>query len=407
MSMEWVRAFFYTLVFVGLFTALHFSEPEWYAPVRKHAVYEDLVTPYMKIAQEELQPYVDRLIHHPSVAHYFGVDPIEGDVRDGSDPKSALKIASGAFADGFETVPGSAESSGGKKTFTEPSQMGFSLTQLDEKLSKRSVLSTEGSDSTYFEMPDGSRLWLEKNSIAEVAWTDKDAGNAEILLRIERGVMHVERPGGARGKLLLVTNSGVKYALAPSDMWMASAQMGVVDPGEFPDAERNVENRYSDYVRRATLAETRALSSRLKSDGRREVMLYQDQLRIASETEDDFRKNLEKRDILPSTVAVVPLEIPSRSGGKDLSGEVASRSPASLISPQDPSTFPNRRPASLGSGLDEGTRVSAESQIFKWTDGKKCSKARSFYKDFVKENSIASSDMWVIKMNQHLAQRCP
>ena len=404
MRMDWVRAFFYTTVFAGLFVALHFMEPEWYAPVRTHPVYEDLVTPVMKEAQQVSKPYVDMAMHHPLVAEYFGVEPFLEDVAEGSDARKPLKIADAG--DGFTTVAGSAE--GRTKTFTEPSQMGFSLTQLDEKLSKRSVISTEGSDSTYFEMPDGSRLWMEKDSIAEVAWTDKDGGNAEILLRVERGVIHVERPAGAQGKLLLVTNSGVKYHLAPADMWMASALMGVIDPGQFPDAEKDIQNRYTDYVRRATLAETRALSARLKSDGRREVMLYQDQLRLAADQEDRDRERLERRDILPSAVAVVPLEIPSRRGGKDLSYAASGgRAPASLISPQDPSQFPRRSPASLSGGLDEGTRVSAEAKIFKWTDSKKCMRAKSFYKDFVKEHSVADSDPWAQRMIQHFSQRCP
>jgi hypothetical protein len=138
-------------------------------------------------------------------------------------------------------------------------------------------------------------------------------------------------------------------------------------------------------------------------------MLYQDQLRLAADREDNFRKNLEKRDILPSTVVVVPLEIPSRRGGKDLAAHRASggRAPASLTAPQDPSQFPRRAPASVASALDEGTRVSAEAKIFKWTDANKCSRAKSYFKDFLKEHSLSDSDPWAMKMSQQLAQRCP
>lgn len=406
--MEWLRGFFYTALIVGLFATLHFTEPQWYAPVRKHPVYEDLITPYMTLTQQELQPYVEWVIRHPLIAGYLGLEPLRDEESDASMEKNGIPVMA---EDSSASGPASAE--GQLKTFTEPSQMGFSLTRFHEKLSKRSVISTEGKDSAFFEIPDGSRLWLEKDSIAELAWVDKDAAKegakAEILLRIERGVMHVQRPSQAKAKFFLITNSGVKHSLAPGDMWMASAQMGVIDPGEFPDAEKYVKGRYTDYVRRATLDETRALSARLKADSRREVMLYQDQLRLAADREDNFRKNLEKRDILPSTVAVVPLEIPSRRGGKDLASHPASggRAPASLMAPQDPSQFPRRAPASVASGLDEGTRGSAEAKIFKWTDANKCSRAKSYFKDFLKEHSLSDSDPWAMKMSQHLAQRCP
>jgi hypothetical protein len=397
--MEWIRAFFFTLVFLGGVVWLHYSQEEWYAPVRQHAIYEDFVTPVIEGGHGFIKPYIA----------LYQDEFQEGDVADGSTPSRALRVFSKDKDNderqelSFETAEGSHSEDNKKRVFTEPSQMGFSLTQLGRSVRKRSVLSTEGADSTYFEMPDGSRLWLDRDAVVEVGWTDSELSQADLLLRIERGVMHVERPGGARGKLSLVTNSGVRYVVAPGDMWMASSQMGALDKESFPDAEQKVEGRFSDYVRRATLAETRALARLLKSDHRREVMLYQDQLRLVAEEENSMRRQIEKTDFLPAEVASIPLEIPSRRAGVDMGRETL-RAPASLAG--DPADFPLRGPASLSS-VDEGTRVAAESKIYQWTDSNRCSRARSFYRSFLKENAVADADPWKSRMDQHFSQRCP
>jgi hypothetical protein len=388
-----LRVCFYGTLFTGTFVALHFAEPEVYAPVRTHPLYEDFVTPVMSEMQALAEPIWSEVLKNPMIASWLGL-PVEGEVADGSTPEKAHKIG---------PSDRDATSSYGKN-FSMPSQMGFSLVQLGEKLKKRSVLSTEGNDSTYFEMPDGSRLWLQHDSVVEVGWSDKEGADSELLLRVEKGMMHIERPGGATGKVFLVTNSGIRYSLAPSDGWMATSQMGIVDKESFPDAESRISGRYLDYVRQATLAEARELSKLLKSDGRREAMLYQDQLRLAAEDEDKRRQNLEKADIMPVEVVSIPLEIPSRRGGKDLSREL-NRMPASVALVK-PLKFPGRAPASASS-LDEGTRIASEAKILKWTDKGQCSEAKKFFEKLREEHALGEGDAWSLRMKQNFSQRCP
>lgn len=393
----------YGTLIAGTFVALHFSESEVYAPVRNHLLYKDFVTPVMTSLQTFAEPLIDEIMKNPSIAVYMGL-PVEGEVHDGSSPEQAHKVPGEEVAAQPLVPQEELGTSSYAKNFSMPSQMGFSLVQLGEKLKKRSVLSTEGNDSTYFEMPDTSRLWLQRDSVVEVGWSDKEGADSELLLRVEKGMMHIERPGAATGKVLLVTNSGIRYSLAPSDAWMATSQMGVIDKEAFPDADLRVGGRYMDYVRRATLAEARELSKLLKSDGRREAMLYQDQLRLAADDEDAHRKQLQRDDIMPVDVVSIPLEIPSRRGGKDLAVEVR-RSPASLVAAKG-LKFPGRAPASISS-MDEGTRVASEAKITKWTRSGKCSEAKQFFDKLREEHSLSDSDSWSLRMKQNFAQRCP
>ncbi|MEO5668664.1 MAG: hypothetical protein ABIR96_11445 [Bdellovibrionota bacterium] len=391
------RGCFYGSLAVGTFVALHFAEPELYAPVRHHPLYEDFVTPVMTELHALTKPWIDEAMKNPYVASMLGLS-VADEVADGSTPARPHKVV-------LEKTPNKdEETSTYGKNFSMPSQMGFSLVQLGEKLKKRSVLSTEGNDSTYFEMPDTSRLWLQRDSVVEVGWSDKEGADSELLLRVEKGMMHIERPGGATGKVYLVTNSGIRYALAPSDAWMATAQMGVADKDSFPDAESKMSGRYMDYVRRATLAEARELSKLLKSDGRREAMLYQDQLRIAADDEDQQRKSLEVAGIMPVEVVAIPLEIPSRRGGKDLAREMI-RAPASVALVR-PLKFPGRAPASISS-LDEGTRIASEAKILRWTDKGQCTEAKNFFEELRKEHGLNDSDSWSLRIKQNFSQRCP
>ncbi len=391
--MGFLRVCVYGTLLTGTFVALHFAEPEMYAPVRKHLLYEDFVTPVMSEMHALAKPLIEEALRNPMMASWLGL-PVEGDVADGSTPQKARKVGSDDR---------NATSSYGKN-FSMPSQMGFSLVHLGEKINKRSVLSTEGNDSTYFEMPDGSQLWLQYDSVVEVGWSNKEAPDSELLLRVERGMMHIERPGDATGKVYLVTNSGIRYSLAPSDGWMATSQMGIVDKESFPDAESRMSGRYLDYVRQATLAEARELSKLLKSDGRREAMLYQDQLRLAAEGEDRRRQSLEESDLMPFEVVSIPLEIPSRRGGKDLARELG-RMPASIALVK-PLKFPGRAPASV-STLDEGTRIASEAKILKWTDKGQCSEAKKFFQKLREEHSLGDGDSWSLRMQQNFSQRCP
>ncbi len=389
------RVFLYGSLVTATFVGLHFADLEEYEPVRQHPLYKDFVTPYMTQLKDHAVPLWNEVISHPQIAAWLGLEVPE---------------SSSGGTQGKGVVARSEDEASGNTRLHEllvmPSQMGFSLVQLGEKLKKRSVLSTEGSESTYFEMPDGSRLWLQHDSIVEVGWTDKDGGKSELLLRVERGMMHIERPGGATGSVYLVTNSGIRYALAAGDGWMATAQMGPIDKGAFPDAESKMSGRWMDYVRRATLAEARELAKLLKTDGRRETMLYQDQLRIAADDEDRRRKSLMKDDIMPVDVVSIPLEIPNRRGGRDLSIEPApNRMPASVASAKMAS-FPVRGPASVSS-LDEGTRIASEARILKLSESGKCSEAKKLFGRLRDEHKLSDSDAWVLRINQNFSQRCP
>jgi hypothetical protein len=400
------RVFFYGSLVVGTFVALHFTEPELYSPVRTHPLYEDFVTPVMTQMNELSRPVIKEIMTNPHVMALLGQDPVETAMVAEQRGVSEKKAPNYAGAEGsLEDDDDSGETvSRLHQNLAMPSQMGFSLAQLGERLKKRSVLSTEGSDSTYFEMPDGSRLWLQQNSVVEVGWTDTDLDNSELLVRVERGMMHIERPGAARGKVYLVTNSGVRYALAPSDGWMATAQMGPIDKDVFPDAELRMMDRSMDYVRRATLGEARELAKLLRTDGRREAMLYQDQLRVVADNEERRRARLQKADILPGDIASVPLEIPTRRGGRDLSRE-GGRMPASVVN-ADLSTFPSRGPASVVS-LDEGTRIASEATITKLSERGQCSDAKRVFDKLRKEHHLPDSDTWVLRMRQRFSQRCP
>jgi hypothetical protein len=405
--MSAIRGLFYGSLAIGSFVALHFSDLEFYEPVREHPLYADFVTPLMSEMKTLAEPLIGEILQNPQMAEMLGAPAEENAPEIRTPKKQAQQDVSPSGAQAPARASDEAESSTGSayaKHFSMPSQMGFSLVQLGEKLKKRSVLSTEGNDSTYFEMPDTSRLWLQRDSVVEVGWSDKEGSDSELLLRVEKGMMHIERPGAATGKVYLVTNSGVRYALAPGDGWMATSQMGVADKDQFPDAELRTSGRYLDYVRRASLDEARELSKVLRSDGRREAMLYQDQLRLAADSEDLRRKQLDQAGIMPVEIASIPLEIPSRRGGKDLS-KVPARRPAS-VAQASALKFPGRAPASISS-LDEGTRVASEAKIAKWIDKGECGEAKKFFDKLREENSLSDSDSWTLRMRQGFAQRCP
>lgn len=207
--MEWVRAFFYTSVCVALFSYLHFSNPEIYKPVSQHPLYVDLVTPNMALARNEIEPYWELFVHHPSVEPHIK-----------------------------EYLP-----------------------------AKEEVMNVAAEDT------------VQNEALS-------DAPQSEIL-----------------EKVLVETESSI-----------------------FEDVSES-----------------------------------------------------------PKIV----------------------KTPEVKLKAQDPSTFPNRAPASIQRGLDEGTRVSAESRIFNWAGSQKCSQAKDFYKKLLVSYSMGEGDPWKQKMDQYFVQRCP
>lgn len=120
---------------------------------------------------------------------------------------------------------------------------------------------------------------------------------------------------------------------------------------------------------------------------------------------------------------VKPLEdisqLPQKISSKKLvSNSSQNRAPASMpVVPQKPATrgpasveevgFPFRGPASQGPQVDQGTRLSVESKIKTWVGSGQCAQAQTFYKVFIKEQSLSLGDPWVRKVNQEILQRCP
>jgi len=392
--MGFFRVCFYGSLLTGTLVALHFAEPEAYAPVRTHALYVDFVTPVMTQLEARGRPLLVEALRHPTVAA-LGARLLAQNLEGNTKPLNPQELDEAAQVEATKIQA---------SNLSMPSQMQFSLAQSGKGLSKRSVLSTEGSDASSFEMPDGSRLWLDRDSVVEVGGAGTNDEGSELLLRVEKGVMHIERARRSKARVLLITNSGIRHELAPRDGWMATAQMGVADKKAFPDAHQKASGRYLDYVRRATLEEARELAQLLKADGRREEMLYQDQLRIAADDEDEDRKKRESSNSVSAKIANIPLQIPSRRGGKDLSGE-AIRKPAS-IELASTLRFPARAPASVSS-LDEGTRMASEARILKWADAGQCPEALRFFSKLREEHALADSDAWTHRMKQTLSQRCP
>ncbi len=431
-----LRTVFYFALLVGAVLTCHYMEPDFYKPVREHTLYKDFVEPAITTSEEiispllsQAKPMYDKLAYEvmriPQVAELFGVDPRE--VSSGRVPASesdnsakAKKVEfadAGSFSKSHKT-PGSGQAFPDEETdrdihsqapenlqFSEPSQMRFSLAQLGVEVEKRSVLSTEGEAANFFELPDGSRLWLAPNTVVEAGWVGGERSDETVmLLRVETGLMHVKRHGGSSGRLYIVTNSGIRHSVNAADAWLAASQIGAVDKEQYPDAEKITSNNASDYVRRASLVEAKSLLPVIVADRRREKMLLQDKLRVKADKEEYSKEMaISNEQVLPVEITSIPLEIPSRSP-QELGG--GGRMPAS-VSQDEVDNFPARRaPASVLVGMDEATALSTEAQIKGYVNRNQCSTAIHVYKKTIERYDLGRGDRWRNKVRSTLQRSC-
>lgn len=402
---------YFFILIAGLVT-LHYVEVEEYKVVKEHMLYKDIVDPTMAEIETFMEPLIYEVMRIPQVAELFGINPEDYKPENSvapTDPSGKHIVADDRQRQAMpDEVISDGRSPASNLKFTSPSQMKFSLAELGDNIEKRSILSTEGDSSNYFEIPDGSRLWLAPDSVVEAGWVSGDEADVPaVLLRVEKGVMHVERRAGSMGKLYIVTNSGIRYSVAPSDGWLAAAYEGVFDPEENPDAAKMAKGRSTDYARRANWSEANKLIQVLEADQRREGMLAQDNLRQMAEKEEKKKNQaIGREQLLPVEVVSVPLEIESRRGDSSMSG----RAPAS-VGEGEFDKFPargGRGPASVSQGLqfDQTAQTAAETRIERFMNAGQCSEAMHLFKRTVDRYSLGRSSRWRQEMNSTLEEGC-
>ncbi len=407
---------------------LHYSDLEMYKPVKEHALYKDFITPaivYVEVNSKPVidnaKPFLDNMVSEimsiPQIASLFGVDPADvknidgGNLKNGNSPRPGAKKVEFADANAAQKRQGRGPASAGPNShgglaFYKPSQMKFSLAEAGVKIEKRSILSTEGEEATDFELPDGSMLWLAPDSVVEAGWVSgKTASDPTMLMRVETGILHIHRNINSKGKLFLVSNSGIRNEIKPDDAWLAAAQIGAVDKNNYPDASRVAKNHSSDYARRATIEEAKKLVPYIVADTRREQMLLQDQIREGADLEELHKDSVvSKNPIINEEIEAIPMHIPSRF--EEENQNYGGRSPASLTE-EDIDSFPARRaPASVAAGLDDATARSTEFQINAYVENEQCSAAHHVFKKTVERYDLQRGDRWRNKVQSMLRKKC-
>jgi hypothetical protein len=379
--MAWIRAFVYLGLVVGLLCGVHYGDLEELKPVRQHMLYKDFAVPAFAYLEKDLWPQVE-----PFIDEYLPELTYDG---------NEAEIL------GFT----------GEVEFQAPSKMAFAPIELGQKVFKRSIVSTEKGGTTELKLKDGSKLFVDANSVVVLGLNEegRDASARTSYVKVEKGGIHVSRPESAPGTLYLVTASGAQQQIIEGTDWVLIGSFGVVSKS--PEANAHTGSLTPEYLAQGPRSFYKKIKSKLIADRKTELMAYQKKVERRALGVEEQRKAVAKG---------IPLTIPARGSrpqreavarapassskpvyrGKGTwreskgwtqessptvasSGGSSGRSPASKSKPEKvdldyPKRGSGRAPASVGgSAFDDGTRVSAESLMGRHLKNGECSQART------------------------------